>query len=185
MTTISIYPKTVIAHLLIFTFHITQMPTIHLETIINSTLEICFDLSRSIDLHVESTATTNETAISGITTGLIGIGESVTWQATHFGIRQRLTSHITAYNRPYHFCDEQVKGAFRYFVHDHYFESRDGHVVMKDTFRYRAPFGILGTVAERLVLTNYLTKLLTHRNNLIKKYAETGKWQSVLPSTVQ
>ena len=56
---------------------------------------------------------------------------------------------------------------------------------MKDAFRYSTPLGILGTIAERLVLTNYLTKLLTHRNNLIKEYAEIGKWRSVLPSTVQ
>ena len=57
------------------------MPTIKLETIIKSTIETCFDLSRSIDLHRISTANTNEKAIDGITKGLINLNEFVTWRA--------------------------------------------------------------------------------------------------------
>ena len=45
------------------------MPTIQLETIINADIKICFDLSRSIDLHQISTAKTNEKAIAGIRFG--------------------------------------------------------------------------------------------------------------------
>lgn len=47
------------------------MPTIQLETIIDADIKICFDLSRSIDLHQISTAKTNEKAIAGVTAGLI------------------------------------------------------------------------------------------------------------------
>ena len=67
--------------------------------------ERVFDLSRSIDLHVQSTGNTGEKAIAGCTSGLIELGESVTWEATHFGIRQRLTSKITAFERPRFFVD--------------------------------------------------------------------------------
>ena len=95
------------------------MPIVKLETKINSTLEICFDLSRSIDLHKISTAHTKEKAIDGVTTGLINLNEFVTWQAVHFGIKQKLTSKITAFNKPFHFRDEQVKGAFKFIIHDH------------------------------------------------------------------
>lgn len=97
------------------------MPTIRIETKIKSKIEICFDLSRSIDLHQISTAKSNEKAIDGITTGLISVGEFVTWQAIHFGIKQNLTSKITQFRRPYHFRDEQMKGAFKYIIHDHNF----------------------------------------------------------------
>lgn len=83
------------------------MPLIILETIINADIETCFDLSRSIDLHKISTAKTKETVVDGITKGLISYNEFVTWEAVHFGIKQRLTSKITAYKRPFHFCDEQ------------------------------------------------------------------------------
>ncbi|MFX8875810.1 hypothetical protein ABTM97_19785, partial [Acinetobacter baumannii] len=79
-------------------------------------IEKCFDLARSIDLHQISTAETNEKAIAGKTNGLINLNETVTWEATHFGIRQKLTSKITKFDRPYHFRDEQVKGAFKCFI---------------------------------------------------------------------
>src|SRR5258708_31629307 len=105
------------------------MPQIELETIINSGIEICFDLSRSIDLHKISTAATKEKAIDGKTSGLINLNEFVTWQATHFGISQRVTSKITQYNLPFHFRNEQLKGAFKYLIHDHNFEVIDDKVI--------------------------------------------------------
>lgn len=156
------------------------MPVIELTTTIKSNIEACFDLARSIDLHQISTARTNEKAISGRTSGLINLNESVTWEATHFGIRQKLTSKITAFKRPFHFRDEQVSGAFKFIVHDHYFEQQDGDVTMKDVFSFQSPFGIFGQVFDRLVLTKYLTRFLVERNNLIREYAETKKWKTVL-----
>jgi hypothetical protein len=51
------------------------MPVINLHTQINAPIGIVFDLSRSIDLHKISTAHTNEEAIAGVTSGLIGMGE--------------------------------------------------------------------------------------------------------------
>lgn len=156
------------------------MPTIELEIKVNSDIYTCFDLSRSIDLHQISTEHTNEKAIAGRTSGLIELNEFVTWRATHFGIRQKLTSKITALERPYHFRDEMVKGAFKFIVHDHYFETVGDHVVIKDTFRFQSPLGFLGTVVDKLVLTKYLRNLLTKRNAIIKEFAETTKWKLVL-----
>ncbi len=156
------------------------MPTIELKIEIQGDIEICFDLARSIDFHKKSTAKTNENAISGRTSGLINLGENVTWQATHFGIRQKLTSKITAFTRPFHFRDEQLKGVFKFIIHDHYFEQQDRMVIMKDAFSFQSPFGILGNVFDKLVLTKYLKKFLIERNNLIKEYVETSKWKSVL-----
>ena len=76
------------------------MPTIKLETHINAPIQLCFDLSTSIDLHKISTAATNEKAIAGTTEGLINLNECVTWEATHFGIRQQLTTKITGFDSP-------------------------------------------------------------------------------------
>ena len=157
------------------------MTKIEIVTRIKSTAEICFDLSRSIDLHKISTEGTNETAIAGTTTGLINLHETVTWEATHFGIRQRLTSHISVYDRPHHFRDEQLKGIFRSFVHDHFFEEKDGTVIMTDMLEFQSPFGIAGRLFNKLILTNYLTKFLIDRNRHIKAYAESEDWRSVIP----
>jgi ligand-binding SRPBCC domain-containing protein len=156
------------------------MPTIHLEMLINAPIEICFDLSRSIDLHQVSTSKTNERAIAGKTFGLIELDESVTWEATHLFVRQRLTSIITKYEKPIYFRDEQVKGAFQYIKHDHFFEEKDGKTLMRDIFEFKAPLGILGRLAEWLFLTNYMKKFLIIRNNTIREYAETDLWRKVL-----
>lgn len=156
------------------------MPTIHLETIINSTIEVCFNLSRSIDLHKISTSHTNEEAIAGTTSGLIGLDEQVTWRARHLGLMQTLTTKITEFNSPTFFVDEMVSGAFKRFRHEHHFEQRDGNVLMVDVFDYTSPLGFLGKVADWLFLKKYMTKLLVKRNEVIKEYAESGKWKEVL-----
>ena len=156
------------------------MPIIQLETRIKSNIEICFDLARSIDLHQISTSTSHEKAIDGITNGLINIGETVTWQAVHFGIKQQLTSKITQFNRPFHFRDEQVSGAFKYIVHDHFFEQTGDYIIMKDIFNFKSPYGFAGKLFNKMILTRYMTRLLTIRNQVIKEYAESGKWKLVL-----
>jgi ligand-binding SRPBCC domain-containing protein len=119
------------------------MPTIVLHTEINAPIAVCFDLSRSIDLHQISTERTKEKAIDGVTSGLIGINETVTWEATHYGITQRLTSKITAYHRPFYFVDEQQEGAFKSIYHEHKFEDKAGKTLMQDSFYFESPYGIL------------------------------------------
>ena len=56
------------------------MPVIILTLPIAAPIDVVFDLARSIDLHVQSTAQTNERAVAGRTSGLIGLGEEVTWR---------------------------------------------------------------------------------------------------------
>ena len=97
------------------------MPIIRITTRIKASKKTCFDLSRSIDLHQVSMEQTNEKAVAGRTEGLIEMDEEVTWQATHFGVKQKLTSKITHFDFPNSFRDEMIKGAFKKFTHDHIF----------------------------------------------------------------
>lgn len=145
--------------------------------------ERCFDLSRSIDLHLHCALHTGEQAIAGVTTGLIGPGEQVTWRARHLGIRQTLTSRIVQYDRPRHFRDSMVRGAFLRFDHDHVFEPSDGGTRMRDVFDYHAPGGWLGRLAERLFLTRYMRRFLVERNRIIQRVAESSEWRRYLPDT--
>jgi ligand-binding SRPBCC domain-containing protein len=156
------------------------MPKIELETIINAPAERVFDLARCIDLHTDSLAHTQEKAVAGVTKGLINLGESVTWEATHFGIRQKLTSKITVFERPHHFRDSMISGVFARFEHDHFFEQIDAKTVMRDVFDYTSPLGFFGNLAEFLFLEKYMKNLLTVRNDLIKRVAESNKWQKFL-----
>ncbi len=156
------------------------MPIINLTTQISAPIERCFDLSRSIDLHKISTEKTNEIAIAGTITGLINKNEYVTWQARHFGITQKLTTIITELEYPTCFVDEMKNGAFKRFKHEHIFKFKNGQTEMTDIFDYTSPLGFLGKIADSLFLKKYMTNLLTHRNEIIKDFAESNKWKEVL-----
>jgi ligand-binding SRPBCC domain-containing protein len=156
------------------------MPTVTVVTEICAPIERVFDLSRSIDLHRASMTEREETAVAGVTTGMIGLGEEVTWRARHFGIYQRLTSRITAFDRPSFFRDSMVSGAFARFDHDHRFEATPGGTRMTDVFDYTSPLGVLGRFADALFLERYMRALLAERNRVIKAAAESDRWRAFL-----
>ena len=158
------------------------MPTIELETEIAAPIERVFDLSRCIDAHIDSASKTKEQAVAGRTSGLIECGETVTWSAVHFGIRQRLTVRITELQRPNYFVDEMVSGAFKRMRHRHDFLPTAQGTLMKDVFEFDAPFGLLGRMAEKLILDRYMTQFLETRNAHLKCMLEDGTWTQFLSS---
>jgi len=155
------------------------MPIIKIEMKINAPIERVFDLARCIDLHTESMSDSKEKAVAGKTKGLIDKDETVTWEAIHFGIKQKLTSKITIFEPPRHFRDSMVKGAFKRFDHDHFFETKDSQTIMKDIFNYDSPFGFLGSIADALFLESYMTNLLESRNALIKSVAKKRRLEKI------
>lgn len=156
------------------------MPIIKLETMIDAPVERVFDLSRCIDLHAESMGRHREKAVGGMTSGLISLGESVTWEAVHFGLKQNLTSEITVFDRPRHFRDSMLSGAFKRIDHDHYFEPAASGTLMRDVFDYTSPLGFLGSIADALFLERYMTRMLAERNAVIKQIAESEGWRKFI-----
>lgn len=108
------------------------MPTIKLTTRINAPIAKCFDVSRDIGVHELSTKDTKERAIAGKIAGLCELNDEITWEAIHFGIKQRLTVRITKLTRPYYFEDIMLKGAFKSMKHEHHFKDIDGNTVMDE-----------------------------------------------------
>jgi len=157
------------------------MPQIDLETFIHAPVKRVFDLARSIDAHMASTHGTGERAIAGRTSGLIEVGEAVTWEATHFGIRQRLTVRITEMDRPHSFSDEMISGAFASMHHRHLFFPESAGTRMRDEFHFTAPLGVLGRIAEHCFLTRYMKRFLTERNRVLKQMAESDEWRHFVP----
>jgi len=158
------------------------MTRIELRTRIKAPRERCFDLARSVELHARSVTSTREAAIAGRTSGLLALGDEVTWRARHLGVWQTLTSRITAYERPVFFRDSMVRGAFARLDHDHRFvEDGAGGTIMDDVFEFVAPLGALGLVVERLVLRRYLRRFLTTRNLELKAVAESDAWRRFVP----
>jgi ligand-binding SRPBCC domain-containing protein len=158
------------------------MIEINLETRIAAPAMRVFLLSLSIDLHMESTAATRERAVAGVTHGLIGPGQSVTWRGRHFGLMLSHTSLITRYEPPHLFEDVMTTGVFRSFEHQHRFEQLDGGTLMHDRLRFTAPLGPLGLVAERLILRRYFVRFLTERDHHIRTVAEGDRWRHFLPN---
>lgn len=150
------------------------MTTIKLSTIINAPIEKCFDISRDIKIHELSTKDTNERAIAGKSSGLCDVNDVITWEATHFGIRQRLTVKISKINPPLFFEDMMLKGAFKSMRHEHHFKQVADNTEMTDVFMYQVPFGFLGNWFDRFILKKYMTRFLRARNQIIKEVAETN-----------
>jgi ligand-binding SRPBCC domain-containing protein len=148
------------------------MTVINLTTPIDGDIEVCFDLARDIDIHQLSTIKSNERAIGGRMTGLCELGDTITWEARHFGVTQQLTVEITKFNRPYFFEDRMVKGAFKSMRHEHHFEGTGTTTVMTDKFVYEVPFGIFGRIFDSLILKKYLSRFLRERNQVLKELAE-------------
>ena len=150
------------------------MVVIEIETIIDSDIKTCFDLARNIDFHQDSLKDSNEKAIAGKTSGLIELGESVTWEAVHFGIKQQLTSKITEFDSPNYFVDEMMSGAFKSFRHEHHFSESGNKTIMIDKFYFKSPYGVLGQFVNWLVIKRYMCNLLKTRNAFLKEKAERG-----------
>ncbi|MFI6509857.1 SRPBCC family protein [Streptosporangium sp. NPDC050855] len=136
--------------------------------------ERVFDVSLDVDVHAASMAGSSEQAVGGVTAGALRLGDTVTWRARHFGVHWRMTSVISAYDRPDLFVDEQVSGPFERWHHVHRFRPDGrGGTAMSDVIEFAAPFGPVGGIAERLVLRRYMAELIEARNRYVKKVAET------------
>ncbi len=154
-------------------------------TLIEAPIERCFDLSRSVEVHLLANIHSGEQALAlgGITSGLVGLSGEVTWRAKHFGFWQDLTSKTTALEWPTYFQVTMVRGIFRFMQADHLFQALPSGVTeMKDIFSIAAPLPLLGRLAEALFLRRYMLSLLRERNAVIKRVAESCEWEKYLPS---
>jgi len=142
------------------------------ETQVRAPVERCFDLARDIDLHRRSMEASGERAVAGVTSGLIGPGQEVTFRARHFGVWWRLTSRIVDYDRPWRFVDQMRRGPFAAWRHEHRFERRPDGTRMVDVAEYRLPLGPVGRLVDRLLMRRHLRRLLETRQHHIKLAAE-------------
>jgi len=148
------------------------MPVIEHQQFIHAPIEVCFDLARNVDIHTQTTSNTKERAVGGVTEGLLEEGDIVTWEAVHFGIKQRLTAKVTYMEKPNKFVDIMVKGAFHSFVHTHEFLEKGEGTIMIDRFQYKSPFGPIGVLADKLFLERYMREFIASRAKALRDIAE-------------
>lgn len=145
------------------------MAKIHLETFVAAPSEVCFDLCLDVNFHERAG---HGRAVAGVTSGALRLGDTVTWEATHFLVRQRLTSKIVAYERPRLFVDEMQRGAFARWRHTHRFVEQTGGTLAIDDVDFAAPLGVLGKLVDALVLESYMTRFLVRGNEHFRREAE-------------
>jgi ligand-binding SRPBCC domain-containing protein len=153
-------------------------------TVIRAPIDRCFDLARSVEVHLAHNIHSGEVAVAtaGVTSGLIGLRQRVTWRGRHFGTWHQLTSEITVMDRPAYFQDAMIRGPFRSMRHDHFFRPLSpDETEMRDVFCFAAPLGILGRLAELAVLRRYMQALLRERNSVIRQIGESPAWRRYLP----
>lgn len=56
------------------------MPVFEHITYIKAPIDVCFDLARSVEVHMQTTSQTKEVAVDGVKTGLLEKGDCVTWK---------------------------------------------------------------------------------------------------------
>lgn len=145
------------------------MTSIHLITQIKAPIQEVFDAARNIDLHQNSAYQTHEKAIAGRTSGLIELGETVTFRGKHFGLYLTHTSKIIKMELPHYFVDEMIQGKFKSFKHLHFFEEKEGVTIMTDILEYEIPYGYFGKLVNYLFLEKHLINFLLERNTILKK----------------
>ena len=145
------------------------MPKIHLETSVAAPTALCFDLCLNVQFHERAG---HGRAVAGTTSGQLGLGDTVTWEATHFLVRQRLTSKIVVCERPRTFTDEMQRGAFARWRHTHTFAEMAGGTLVTDDVDFASPHGPLGILADAVVLKSYMTRFLVTHNAQFKREAE-------------
>lgn len=158
------------------------MPEIQVETIIRASRETCFDLARDMRMHEKTTGATQEKVVRIVRSGseldlapaaiLLELGDVVTFEAKHLGVRQLLVSKIVAFERPSRFVDVMQRGAFRSLVHEHRFEDHGDFTTMIDVLKFESPLGPLGSIANALFLTRYMRRFLSNRGRELKQVAE-------------
>ena len=150
------------------------MATLHLETLVAAPPERCFDLARDVDVHMAGSAAFHERAIAGVMHGKMRMGDEVTWEAKHLGRRWRLTSRITAFEPPHRFVDDMQRGPFARWHHEHRFQPTPAGTLMIDDAEFASPYGWLGRLVDRVLLTWYMRRLLLAHDRFIRDVAESA-----------
>lgn len=148
------------------------MPTLTLVTEIHAPIERCFDLCRDLEVHAQTLPHTRERMVGVKTSGMAELGDVLTFEATHLGVRQRLSSRIVEFDRPVLFADEALSGAFQSLRHVHSFTAVKGGTLMRDALTWSSPLGPLGALADALFLKRYMLRFLVTRNTNLKAIIE-------------
>ncbi len=97
---------------------------------------------------------------------VMAVGTRIQYQLKIHGIPVRWESEITGWNPPYFFSDDQLRGPYRRWHHEHTFEEKDGGTLVRDKVEYSVPGGAL---ANRFFVAPDLRRIFEYRTATLKK----------------
>lgn len=124
------------------------------------------------DAHILESITPGWLRLRILTPGPIdmGVGARIRYRFRLRGISARWDSEITAWEPPLRFVDEQRRGPFRRWAHEHTFLARDGHTIARDDVAYAVPGGRL---LHALFVREDLERLFSYRHaQLTRTFSE-------------
>lgn len=92
------------------------------------------------------------------------------------GIKMTWVTEITHVKEKEYFVDEQRVGPYAMWHHEHKIEPIDGGVLMTDIVSYKPPFGILGSIANAILIKKQLKEIFDFRTTAMEKLF--GKYES-------
>ncbi|MBS1750743.1 MAG: SRPBCC family protein [Bacteroidetes bacterium] len=156
------------------------MYSIHLTTFIKAPAKLVFDLSRNATVFRKALEGRNETLTANASGILLNVSDTITLSAKHLGKTRMMTLRVTEMIEPEKFVEEQVKGDLKSFRHEHHFKEVDNGSLLIDMVYMEEPRDAVGGLMGKLFMKGYFEKILNKRNELIKQYAESDKWRTVM-----
>ena len=99
-------------------------------------------------------------------------GQLIDYTIKLLGFKVRWRTIITEYIPKKMFIDQQVKGPYSMWHHTHEFIEEGEFVKMVDTISYVVPFGILGSMINKIWVKRDLDKIFKYRGKIINEYFE-------------
>jgi ligand-binding SRPBCC domain-containing protein len=104
-------------------------------------------------------------------------GQIITYKVKPLlGIPMFWMTEITHVERLKFFVDEQRKGPYKLWHHQHHFKPVDGGVEMTDLVHYRLPFGVFGNLAHGIIVQSKLNEIFKYRFEKIEELF--GRWNN-------
>lgn len=97
------------------------------------------------------------------------VGLRIDYRLRIHGIPVRWQSEITAWEPPFRFIDEQRRGPYSLWHHEHRFEERDGGTLCIDVVHYRAPGGPLHSLIERFFVRPDVERIFGYRTERLRE----------------
>lgn len=101
-------------------------------------------------------------------------GTTMSYTISQYGIPIGWRTEIVEHMAGRGFVDLQVAGPYRYWRHQHTFESDGADTIMRDCVEYQMPFGLLGRLAHALFVERQLRRIFDHREEAIREVFGAG-----------